>query len=327
MTRRPDRPEPITRREALALALHLTGGTVCAAAFAPWWMQAHAQGQSAPADLLAQRRAQTGSVPIATQKLTDSVWLLSGPGGNVAVLTGKDGLVAVDTFVQPAWPAFKKVLDGLGGPLKAAIDTHWHFDHADNNAGFRGAGAAVIAHANTAKRLSERHEVLGMRFEPAPEAGRPTQTFTASHRLDANGETIELGALPPSHTDTDIYVRFSKANVLHLGDTYFNGGYPFFDTVTGGRIGGMIDAASRGLALADATTKIIPGHGPLGDRETLTRYRDMLVAVRDRVQKLKAAGKTLEQAIAEKPTADLDPTWGKGFMTPDVFVTLVYNTL
>lgn len=326
MTLRSHLHEPITRREALALALHLTGGTLCAAAFAPWWVRTEAQGQSST-DLLAQRRAQTASVPITTQKLTDAVLLLSGPGGNVAILIGRDGLVAVDTFVQPAWPAFKKVLDGLGGPLKAAIDTHWHFDHADNNAGFRGAGAEVIAHANTAKRLSERLEVLGMRFEPTPEAGRPTRTFTDSHRLDANGESIELGALPPSHTDTDIYVRFPKANVLHLGDTYFNGSYPFFDTVTGGRIGGMITAADRGLALADASTKIIPGHGPLGNRETLSSYRDMLVMVRDRVQKLKAGGRTLDQVVAEKPTADLDGTWGKGFTPPDMFVTLVYNTL
>ena len=317
----------ITRREALTRAMLLTGGAVGATALSPWWMRAEAHQQPAAPDLLAERRAQTARAPIVTAKLGESLTLLSGPGGNVAVLSGRDGLVAVDTFVQPAWPAFKKVLDGLGGSLKAAIDTHWHFDHADNNAGFRGAGAEVIAHANTAKRLSERHEVLGMRFEPAPEAGRPTRTFTDAHRLDVNGETIELGALPPSHTDTDIYVRFPKANVLHLGDTYFNGSYPFFDTVTGGRIGGMITAADRGLALADASTKIIPGHGPLGDRETLSRYRDMLVMVRDRVQKLKATGRTLDQVVAEKPTADLDGTWGKGFTPPDMFVTLVYNTL
>ena len=317
----------ITRREALTRAMLLTGGAVGATALAPWWRRAEARQQSGAKDLLAERRAQTARVPITAEKLGERLVLLSGPGGNVAVLSGRDGLVAVDTFVQPAWPAFKKVLDGLGGPLKAAIDTHWHFDHADNNAGFRSAGAEVIAHTNTAKRLSERHEVLGMRFDPAPEAGRPTRTFSDSHRLDVNGETIELGALPPSHTDTDIYVRFPKANVLHLGDTYFNGGYPFLDTVTGGRIGGMIEAADRGLSLSDRSTRIIPGHGPLGDRETLTRYRDMLVDVRGRVQKLKSAGRTVEQVTAEKPTADLDPTWGTGFVSPDMFVTLVYETL
>jgi glyoxylase-like metal-dependent hydrolase (beta-lactamase superfamily II) len=285
-----------------------------------WW-------QGAQPDLLAQRRAQSGAIPIATQKLADNLVMLSGPGGNVAVLTGPDGLFVVDTFVQPAWPALKKTLDGLGAPIKAAIDTHWHFDHSDNNASFRQAGAAVIAHANTTKRLSETLEVLGMKFEPVPETAKPSQTFSDTHRLTANGENVELGYIPPAHTDTDIYIRFPRANVLHLGDTYFNGGYPFFDTVTRGNIAGMIDAANRGLKLADGTTKIIPGHGPLGDMKTLTAYRDMLVTARDRVQKLKASGRKLEEVVKEKPTADLDGVWGKGFMTPEAFVTLVYQTV
>jgi cyclase len=312
----------ITRRQALGRTVLLSGGALLF-----WEARSSGSAQGAQPDLLAQRRAQAGAVPIATRQLTDTLVLLSGPGGNVAVLRGTDGLVVVDTFVQPAWPALRKVLDGIGGSPRAAINTHWHYDHADNNAGLRAAGAAVLAHTNTAKRLSERHEILGMRIDPAPEAGRPTQTFTSSHRLEANGENIELGAFAPAHTDTDIYVRFPTANVLHLGDTYFNGGYPFIDTVTGGRIGGMITAADRAISLADSSTRIIPGHGPLGDLKTLTTYRDMLVLVRDRVQQLKTAGRTLEEVLAAKPTTDLDPTWGKGFLTPDMFVTLVYNTL
>jgi glyoxylase-like metal-dependent hydrolase (beta-lactamase superfamily II) len=305
----------LTRTAAAAGGLLLAGDPLTA-----WW-------QGAQPDLLAQRRAQSGAIPIATQKLADNLVMLSGPGGNVAVLTGPDGLFVVDTFVQPAWPALKKTLDGLGAPIKAAIDTHWHFDHSDNNASFRQAGAAVIAHANTTKRLSETLEVLGMKFEPVPETAKPSQTFSDTHRLTANGENVELGYIPPAHTDTDIYIRFPRANVLHLGDTYFNGGYPFFDTVTRGNIAGMIDAANRGLKLADGTTKIIPGHGPLGDMKTLTAYRDMLVTARDRVQKLKASGRKLEEVVKEKPTADLDGVWGKGFMTPEAFVTLVYQTV
>jgi cyclase len=311
----------ITRRQMLARTAAAAGGLLIAGdPLTAWW-------QAAEPDLLAQRRAQMGAVPIATQKLTDNLLMLSGPGGNVAVLSGPDGLVVVDTFVQPAWPALKQTLDGLGAPIKTAIDTHWHFDHSDNNQSLRQAGAVVIAHANTTKRLSEKLEVLGMKFDPAPEAAKPTQTFTESHKLAANGESVELGYIPPAHTDTDIYIRFPRANVLHLGDTYFNGGYPFFDTVTRGNIAGMIEAANRGLKLADRSTKIIPGHGPLGNTETLTASRDMLVTVRDRVQKLKASGRTVEEVVKEKPTADLDGVWGKGFMTPDMFVTLVYNTL
>ena len=310
----------MTRRQMLARTAAAASGLLIAGdPLAAWW-------QAQP-NLLAQRRAQSGAIPITTQRLADNLLMLSGPGGNVAVLSGPDGLVVVDTFVQPAWPALKKTLDGLGAPIKAAIDTHWHFDHTDNNASFRQAGAVVIAHANTPKRLSEKLEVLGMTFEPVPEAAKPSQTFTDAHRLTANGESVELGYIPPAHTDTDIYIRFPRANVLHLGDTYFNGGYPFFDTVTRGNIGGMIEAANRALKLADRSTKIIPGHGPLGNMETLTASRDMMVAVRDRVQKLKASGRTIEEVVKEKPTADLDGVWGKGFMTPDMFVTLVYNTI
>lgn len=312
----------ITRRQALGRTLLLGGGALLA-----WNARPSAVAQASQPDLLAQRRTQTGRVPIATAALTDTLTMLSGPGGNVAVFKGGDGLVVVDTFVQPAWPAFKKVLDGIGGSLEAAINTHWHYDHSDNNAELRAAGAVIHAHANTPTRLSERHQILGMQIVPTPEVGRPTHTFTGSHRLEVNGESIELAVFAPAHTDTDIYVRFPKANVLHLGDTYFNGGYPFFDTVTGGRIGGMIEAADRALRLADRETRIIPGHGPLGSLQTLTAYHDMLVAVRDRVQKLKTAGRTLAEAVAAKPTTDLDPAWGTGFLTADMFVALVYETL
>jgi glyoxylase-like metal-dependent hydrolase (beta-lactamase superfamily II) len=142
--------------------------------------------------------------------------------------------------------------------------------------------------------------------------------------MDANGEQVMLGYIPPAHTDTDIYIRFAKANVLHLGDLYFNGTYPFIDMSTGGSINGMIAGAGLALKLTDGATKIVPGHGPVGDRTALTGYRDMLVNVRDRVQKLKKSGRTADEVVAAKPTADLDATWGKGFMQPDMFVRIVY---
>jgi cyclase len=138
---------------------------------------------------------------------------------------------------------------------------------------------------------------------------------------------LRVDTIPPAHTDTDVSIRFAKANVLHLGDVFFNGGYPFIDAGTGGNIAGMIAGATKAVALSDAQTKIVPGHGPLADRAALTRYRDMLVTVRDRVQKLKTSGRTLAESVAAKPSADLDATWGKGFVQPDFFVTLVFNTL
>ncbi len=282
----------------------------------------------APTDPLAAIRAQMGALPIQTTRLSDSMVLLSGPGGNVVVLHGPDGKVVVDSFVQPAWTRLKSALDGLdGAPVKTLIDTHWHFDHTDNNANFRAAGAAIVAHANTKKRMTESHDVLGMHFKPSPPAALPTATFTQKHAVRANGEEISLTYAPPAHTDSDIFVHYAKGNVLHMGDTFFNGMYPFIDASTGGNINGMIGAAERALKMTNATTKIVPGHGPLADRAVLEAYRTMLTTVRDRVRTQKGAGRTLAEVQAAKPSAEFDAVWGKGMMPPDNFVALVYNTL
>jgi cyclase len=281
-----------------------------------------------PVDPLAQMRATMGAPAIETMKLTDNLVMLSGPGGNVAVLYGPDGKVVVDTFLQPAWERFKQSLDGLSDArITSVINTHWHFDHVDNNQNLRQAGADIVAHENTRKRLSETHDLLGMHFTPAPAEALPTQTFTATHKMTANGEALELTHVGPAHTDTDIFIRFTKADVLHMGDVFFNGIYPFIDQGTGGSINGMIAGAEQGLKLAGGSTKIVPGHGPLADRAALGRSRDMLVTVRDRVQKLKTSGQPLADVVAAKPTKDLDEVWGKGFMPADDFVTIVYNTL
>ena len=314
----------LSRREWFRYAGVFAGSAVVARAAGT---DVLAQAQAAAKDPLDERRAQMGATPIVTTKLGANLVMLSGPGGNVAALYGADGVVIVDTFVKPAWAALKQTLDGLGGPLKLAIDTHWHFDHADNNDRAREAGAATLAHENTRTRLSESHDVMGMKFPASPPAALPTQTFKDSHTVYANGETLQLAYVKPAHTDTDIAVMFANANVLHMGDLFFNGFYPFIDASTGGNMNGMIASADTALQLVNAQTKIIPGHGPLGDKASLGKYRDMMVTVRDRVQKLKSSGQTLEQAVAAKPTKDLDDPWGKGFMQPDFFVTIVYGTL
>jgi cyclase len=328
--------KPLRERSLINRREILRGGAAlaCGALAARVWPFDVAYGavQQAPAttDPVAAARAGMAATPIQQLKLTDSLTMLSGPGGNVVVLNGPDGKFVVDTFIQGVWDKLTQTLDGLGNaPIKAAIDTHWHFDHADNNASFRQAGAAVIAHENTSKRMAQSHELkaLGMTFPASPPEALPTKTFTDTHTIDANGDQIRLGYVPPAHTDTDIYIRFAKANVLHLGDLYFNGLYPFIDASTAGSINGMIAAADSCLKLADGTTKIVPGHGPLGDKAALTTYRDMMVTVRDRVQKLKKSGRSLEETIAAKPTADLDAVWGKGFLPPDRFVAIVYDTL
>ena len=300
-----------------AAIVPFAAGTDRVAAF---WQQ-----QAAPT--VAQRRALIGKSPIVSTRLTDTLSLLSGPGGNVVVLDGADGKVVVDTFVTPAWGALKDALGRIGSaPVKTVLDTHWHFDHADNNDSFRKEGAVVLAHANTPKRMSETHVVMGMEMTPVAKDVLPTQTFTTTHVIDVSGERIEAGAIPPAHTDTDIYVHFTKANVLHLGDVYFNGGYPFIDTSTGGNIDGQIAGATLGLKIGDSATRVVPGHGPISDKTALANYRDMMVTVRDRVKKLKASGRTIDEAIAERPTADLDAAWGS-FMAPAAFIRTVFETV
>ena len=317
----------ITRREMLRRA-GLISGTAAGALLVPEWVWALAQAPAAQGDQLAQMRAGMGATPITSQPLGDRITMLAGPGGNVVVLRGSDGKVVVDTFVQPAWTGLKAALDKMGNErIATVIDTHWHFDHADNNASFHKAGAAIVAHENTKKRLSETHDLLGAHFPPAPADALPTQTFPNIHTIDANGEKLTLGHIPPAHTDTDIYIKFQNANVLHLGDVFFNGFYPFIDASTGGSIGGMINGAEMGAKMADSRTKIVPGHGPLGDVVALNKYRDVLVTARDRVAKLKKSGQTLEQVIAAAPMKEFDATWGAGFMNPAGFLGLVYGTL
>jgi glyoxylase-like metal-dependent hydrolase (beta-lactamase superfamily II) len=213
--------------------------------------------------------------------------------------------------------------------VKFVIDTHRHFDHTDNNAPLHAAGATVVAHENTKRRMSapQHIEMLNLDFPPSPAGALPQRVFTDRFGMKANGEELELTYVGPAHTDTDLIVRFARANVLHAGDVWFNGRYPLIDWSTGGKVGGMIAACDRVLSLANADTKIVPGHGQLGAKADLVKYRDMLVTAADRVRKLKAAGKTLDESIAAKPFTDLDSAWGSGRFKGDDFVKIVYNTL
>jgi cyclase len=331
-----------SRREILAGSVTLAGSALLAPLF-PTLLRASpadsGQQQPSAADLLADMRARFNAAPLETQKLAEDVTLLSGPGGSVTVLNGPDGKFVVDTFVAPAWPRLKKALAHLGNaPVKCVIDTHWHFDHTDNNAPLRAAGAMVLAHENTKKRMSAPHdlpvlyraqngELAGLHFDPSPVEALPHQTFAAEYKMQANGETLALQHVAAAHTDTDIYVHFEKANVIQMGDLFFNRMYPYIDPSTGGKITGMIAAAEKILSLAGDDTRIVAGHGPVGNKADLTKFRDMLVTSRDRVMKLKSAGKSAREAVAEKPFADLDPVWGNGIINGEQWVQIVYLTL
>jgi cyclase len=284
--------------------------------------------QAPEVDGIAAIRAQMGTAPVQTIRLNDRMMLFSGPGGNVVVLHGADGKIVVDSFLQPAWPRLKSAIDALGGGrLMTLINTHWHVDHTDNNANFRQAGAAVLAHVNTRARLMQPHDMLGMHFDAAPAAALPTDTFTDKRSLTANGELMTLWHAAPAHTDSDMFVHYTKANVLHMGDVFFNGMYPFIDAGTGGNINGMIAGADRALEMTNARTKIVPGHGPLSDHAGLLMYRRVIATIRDRVRELKRSRKTLAQIQAGRPSAQFDAAWGRGMMKPADFIALVYNTL
>lgn len=268
--------------------------------------------------------------PITVVKLTDNLNVLMGPGGNIAVLTGDDGTVQIDSGVPSRAADIAKAIAALSPrPVTTLINTHWHSDHTGGNAAVGKAGARIVAQTNTRKRLATDQvvEFFKMTLPPAPAVALPTLTFDDTLTFYANGEEMALAHVKPAHTDTDIHILFQKANVLHAGDLLFNGFYPFIDYSSGGWIGGMIAASEQIIKNTDDKTRIIPGHGPIASRADVIRYHDMLRTVRDRIEPRFKAGEPLEAVVAAKPTADLDAQWGKGLISGDPFTMLVYTGL
>ena len=306
--------------------LHL-GVAASAAAMTPRWMIG--QAQTVP-DRVAQARAGAATTPIKTTKLADNVWLLQGAGGNMVLQTGQDGNVLIDASFATAVPRIREAISAVSNhPAHVLINTHWHFDHTDGNEGLHAAGFSILSHAKTRERLSTPQTVklLNISLPAAPAGALPVMTFDNEMHVWLNGDSIGLVHFEPAHTDTDIYIHFRKADVLHAGDTWFNGMYPFIDEGTGGSIGGMIIATEKALGVAGDGTMIVPGHGPLGRKGDLQKYCDMLCGVRDKVAALKTSGASEQDVIAKKPTSDFDAAWGKGMMNGDAFTGIVYRSL
>lgn len=267
--------------------------------------------------------------PIMTHKLRDNISVLEGSGGNVAVLTGPDGKVLVDAGISVSREQMKKALANLStDPVTHLINTHWHFDHADGNTWLQELGARIIAQEKTRKYLSQvqRVEDWDYNFLPLPAKGLPTDVFANEQTLTLNGASIALKYYGPAHTDCDISVTFVEADIVHVGDTFWNGIYPFIDYSTGGSIDGMIAASEANLAATTDKTIIIPGHGkPVSNRAELKAFRDMLVGVRENVAKLKKQGRSRDETVAAKPTAPFDAVWGNFVIDPGFFTRLVYE--
>jgi glyoxylase-like metal-dependent hydrolase (beta-lactamase superfamily II) len=273
-------------------------------------------------------RAAAAAAPVTVHGLRGGVSVLEGSGGNVAVLTGQDGKVMVDAGIAVSRPQVAGALAGIGPePVTHLINTHWHFDHADGNEWLHELGPKILAHENTRGHLSTptRVEDWDFDFPPLSAGALPTEVFATDRMLRLNGTTVTLRHLGPAHTDGDITVTFGEPEIVHAGDLYWNGSYPFIDYSTGGSVDGNIRAVEAIFAAVTDDTIIIPGHGhPVSNKAELGDYHAMLVSIREKVAGLKRQGRTLDETIAARPTAAYDAKWGRFVIDPAFFTRLVY---
>ncbi len=278
--------------------------------------------------LLAQ--ADPEEIKIETVEVADGVYMLVGQGGNIGVSAGEDGVFLIDDQFAPLTAKIQAAVAEVSDqPIRFLLNTHWHYDHTGGNENLGEAGAVIVAHDEVRRRLKAGGliEFFNNQIPPSPEAALPVITFADSLTFHLNGDELHVFHVPPAHTDGDSIIHFKGANVVHMGDLYFNGLYPFIDGSSGGSVDGVIAASERVLAMTDEETKIIPGHGALSNRAELAAYVEMLNGVRAKVGALVDAGKSLEETIAAKPTAAWDDPWGKVFITPEQFTTIVYQIL
>ena len=266
------------------------------------------------------------NVEITTIELESDLFMLMGRGGNIGLSVGDDGAFLIDDQFAPLT---EKILAAIAAvtdqPVRWVLNTHWHGDHTGGNENLGEAGAMIVAHENVYRRMNpaEFADLVG-RSDQAPRAALPVVTFDEGVRFHWNGRHIEVTHVGVAHTDGDAIVHFPRANVFHMGDTFFRGRYPFIDVDSGGGVDGVIAAANFVLERSSEGTRIIPGHGELASPEHLREYRDMLETVRLRVAGLVANGRTEDQVVAAGPTGDLDAVWGEN---PERFVRAVYRSL
>jgi cyclase len=294
----------VTRRELFQLASSITPAL---------WFARGAFAQTAPT--------------LELHPLSEKLTLLTGAGGNIAILQGEDGLLLIDSGLPATAEAMDSKARSVGpSSIKVLFNTHFHFDHVGGNERLGREGVRIIAHENVLKRLStpQKNAFLNRESPALALEGRPVVTFSSGGELKHGGEKLVYKYLPPAHTDGDSTVHFQNANVYHAGDLLFNGMYPFIDYSAGGAIEGMVAAADRIVEAVDEKTKIIPGHGPMAVRSDVRTWRDMLAGVNEKVTGLFNAGRTLEQAQAAEPTKPWDEKWGNGFLKGADFVRMLY---
>jgi len=308
----------ISRRQFLAAG----GLTIAAACVTPRKLFAD------EGDLVEIAMKEAATAKITVQPLRRNITALLGPGGNIAVLTGPDGKLLIDAEIITSRPNVSQALASINAdPIKQLINTHWHFDHTGGNEWIHQAGASILAQENTRKHLLKDTRVEGWThtFLALPAGAIPSTVFKEDHTVHANDSTLVLKHYLPAHTDSDISVYFTEADIFHTGDTFWNRNYPFLDYSTGGSIDGTLRATETNLAKVTDKMIVIPGHGAVGGKADLILFRDVMAGIRDRVAALKKQGRSLAEIIAAKPSARTDEEWGNGFITPSVFIALVYE--
>jgi cyclase len=278
-------------------------------------------------------RGADGWGEVEAETLADGVHVLRARGGNIGVITGNDGAFLVDDQFAPLTARIRAKLDELAGtknvPVRFVLNTHFHGDHTGGNENFGQAGAVLVAHDNVRARMTTgefRRQYLE-RGGVNVEAALPVVTFNDGVTFHVNGRTLETRHFPHAHTDGDSVVWLREDNIVHMGDIYFQAGYPFIDIDNGGSVKGVIQAVDNVLARADANTKIIPGHGKTTSRQELVEYRDMLVALRDRVAEQLRAGKSLDDVRSMRLSKSWDERWSWDFISGERFVETLYRDL
>ncbi len=267
---------------------------------------------------------------IRAVKLTDQLHVLEGAGGNVAVFVWDDGVLLVDDKIAPVSGELRKAVAAITRkPIRFVVNTHWHPDHRGGNAALAGDGAVVIAHENVRRRMSVDSfiAVFGRNFPASPPQALPIVTFTRDVTFHLGGEEISVVHVEPAHTDGDSFVKFRRANALHMGDCYLPGSYPVIDYSNGGSYTGNIAAVDTALGMLDGDTRIIPGHGAVANDRELRAWRAMLAGILENVRKAVAAGKSLAEVKQERPTKQWESSVPKSFVTSDHAVEEAYRAV
>lgn len=275
-------------------------------------------------------QAQEGEREISTTQLTESIYLLTGPGGNVTAFVGDEGTILIDDKYEQDGPAIQAALESIGsGVPKYLVNTHFHGDHSGSNQHFGERGSVIVGHTLLHDYLSEGFEVGAFNSisGPAHEHALPELTYSEEMEVHLNGEITLLVYVPDAHTETDTLVYFTESNLIATGDLMFNGFFPFIDPSNGGSLAGAIDALTVVSELADEDTVIVPGHGPVASRDDVLATIDTLQVAYDRLTTLKGDGNSLEQTIAAKPLTDIEEDWGGVIFSADRWIEIVWDSL